>query len=91
MGAVATEASTNAYKKVDELSGGQVSAAAQKASQVAWSSFSYMKGFGSSLISQVKQVLVVPPEDYEPRGVDPDKIEIEVVEEEKEEKPAPQK
>ena len=48
-----------------------------------------MKGFGSSLISHVKQVLVVPPEDYEPRGVDPDKIEVEVVEEEKEEETVP--
>lgn len=33
----------------------------------------------------------MPPEDYEPRGVDPDKIEVEVVEEEKEEESAPQK
>jgi hypothetical protein len=45
---------------MDEMSGGNVSIAAQKASEVAWSSFSMMKGFGSSLFGQVKEALQIP-------------------------------
>lgn len=48
VGSAAKEAGTNAYNKIDEISGGNVSAVAQKATEAAWSSFNLVKGFGSS-------------------------------------------
>jgi hypothetical protein len=48
VGSAAKEVSTNAYKKLDEFSGGNVSAVTQKATEAAWSSFNLVKGFGSS-------------------------------------------
>ena len=49
VGSAAKEAGANAYNKIDEISGGNVSAVAQKATEAAWSSFNLVKGFGSSL------------------------------------------
>jgi hypothetical protein len=60
VGSVAKEAGTNAYRKVDEMSGGNVSVVARKASEAAWSSFNLVKGFGSSLFGQVKEALQIP-------------------------------